>query len=141
MGNGQQPATRPLGGGEPGVDFNGTKYTNIEGSAADNNISIRRVDRSFDPLQRNGIALTNTQAKELGVKIGQTVTVHDNWTNTDVEATYYDNAGRDGNRVHFEVSPKLADTLGLSYRNKKGDVIDAVIGSERMRGRFEIRKR
>ena len=137
------PQTTPtgMGSGEPAVDFNGTRYTSVEGSAADNRISIRRVDATFDPLRRNGIALTTTQALTLGVRVGQTVIVHDNWTHHEVEAVYYDNAGRVGNTQHFEVSPGLADALGLRYRNRRGHVVDAVAGSEGMQGRFDIRRR
>ncbi len=129
-----------IGRGEPAVDFNGTRYTNVEGRAANSQISIRSVDPTFDPLRHNGIALTTTQAITLGVKVGETVIVHDNRTNRDVEAVYYDNAGRIGDLHHFEVSPRLADTLGLHYRDKKGKVVDGVAGSEGMQGRFDIRK-
>ena len=129
-----------MGGGEPAIDFNGTQYTNVEGAAASSHISIRRVDPTFDPLRQHGIALTTTQALSLGVRVGQTVIVHDNRTNRDVEAVYYDNAGRIGNVAHFEVSPGLADTLGLRYRNRNRQVVDAVAGSERMQGRFDIRR-
>lgn len=138
--NTPQTASTGIGRGEPAVDFNGTRYTSVEGSAASSHISIRRVDGTFDPLRQNGIALTTTQAMTLGVRVGQTVIVHDNWTNREVEAVYYDNAGRIGNLHHFEVSPGLADTLGLRYRNGRGQVVDAVAGSERMRGRFDIRR-
>ena len=130
-----------IGRGEPAVDFNGTRYTSVEGSAASSHVSIRAVDATFDPLRQNGIALTTTQAMTLGVRVGQTVIVHDNRTNRDVEAVYYDNAGRIGNLHHFEVSQGLADTLGLHYRNRSGQVVDAVAGSERMQGRFDIRRR
>ena len=126
-----------LGQGEPEIDWNGTRYTSVEGSAADKNISI---GTSFDPLKQHGIALTNTQACTLGVKVGQSVIVHDNWTSSDYEVVYYDNAGRTGNVDHFEISPALADTLQFQYRNKKGRIINAVAGSERMKGRFDIRK-
>jgi len=141
--NENTPQTAPtnIGRGEPAVDFNGTQYTSVEGSAASNHISIRRVDATFDPLRQNGIALTTTQAITLGVRIGQTVIVHDNWTNRDVEAIYYDNAGRIGNLHHFEVSPGLADTLRLRYRDRRGHVVDGVAGSEGMQGRFDIRRR
>jgi hypothetical protein len=141
--NENTPQTVPtgIGRGEPAVDFNGTQYTSVEGSAADSNISIRRVDATFDPHRQSGIALTTTQAMTLGVRVGQTVIVHDNWQNRDVEAVYYDNAGRIGDLHHFEVSPGLADTLGLQYRNRRGQVVDGVAGSERMQGRFDIRRR
>src|SRR4051812_17148766 len=113
-----------IGNGSPSVDFNGTKYTSIEGSAANNDISI---GKGFDPLKQPGIALTTQQAKELGVKVGDKVSVRDNKTGAVVTATFYDSAGskRPGNEklAHFEVSPKLADELGISYRNKKGQVI------------------
>ena len=142
MSNENTPQTAPtgIGRGEPAVDFNGTRYTSVEGSAASPHISIRRVDATFDPLRQNGIALTTTQATTLGVRVGQTVIVHDNWTNREVEAVYYDNAGRIGNLHHFEVSPGLADTLRLHYRNGRGQVVDAVAESERMQGRFDIRR-
>jgi len=129
-----------IGGDEPAIDFNGTPYTSIEGSAADNNISIRRVNPGFDPVRENGIALTTTQAQVLGVKVGDRVIVRDRWNDNDVEAVYYDNAGRKGNLRHVEMSPGLADALRLSYRNKKGNVVDAIARSETMKGRFEIRK-
>ena len=142
MSNENTPQTEPtgLGRGEPAVDFNGTRYTSVEGAAASNHISIRGVDATFDPVRQNGIALTTTQAATLGVTVGQTVIVHDNWTNHEVEAVYYDNAGRIGNLHHFEVSPGLADTLRLRYRNRTGQVVDGVAGSERMQGRFDIRR-
>ena len=138
--NAGQPASTGIGHGEPAVDFNGTPYTSVEGSAANSHISIRRVDHTFDPLRQNGIALTTTQAQRLGVRVGQTVVVHDNWNNRDVEAVYYDNAGRVGNLHHFEVSPGLADSLNLRYRSRRGRVVDGVAGSEGMRGRFDIRR-
>lgn len=126
-----------LGGGNPSVDFNGTKYTSIEGSAANNNISLK----GFDPVNQPGIALTNSQARALGVKVGDTVTIRDTKTGQTFKATYYDNAGNkpDGNR-HFEVSPKLADQLGISYRNASGKVVDAVTNKESLVGRFSIEK-
>jgi hypothetical protein len=125
-----------LKSGEAQVDLNGTKYTSLEGSAADSHLSIQRP---FDPLKEPGIALTTSQAKALGVKVGDTVTVRDTKTNQTFQATYYDNAGtkRDGLK-HFEVSPALADQLGISYRNKKGQVIDAVTNSSQVDGRFTI---
>ena len=57
-------------------------------------------------------------------------------------ADYYDGAGTkpDGSR-HMEMDPALADAFGVNYRNKSGKVIDSVVGSENMVGRFEIRKR
>ena len=131
-----------IGSGEPSIDLNGTKYTAVEGRAADNNISIHLLKsrKDFDPLKDPGVALTNSQAKALGVKVGDKVLVHDRATGKDVVADYYDNAGTkpDGLR-HMEMDPALADQLGVSYRNKKGKVIDSVVGSENIKGRFEIR--
>ncbi|MFO0593702.1 MAG: peptidoglycan-binding domain-containing protein [Myxococcaceae bacterium] len=135
-----------LGNGSPSVDFNGTRYTSIEGSAADNNISIDNVlgKGKFDPVTTPGIALTTQQARELGVKVGDKVTVRDNRTGAAYTATFYDSAGskRPGNEkyAHFEVSPALADQLGIKYRNSKGKVIDAVTNSSQVDGRFTIEK-
>lgn len=135
-----------LGSGSPSVDFNGTKYTRLEGSAADSNISIDGVvgRGKFNPLTQPGIALTTQQAKELGVKVGDKVSVRDNKTGKVVTATFYDSAGsrRPGNEkyAHFEVSPALADKLGIHYRNKKGNVVDAVTNSESLDGRFSIER-
>lgn len=130
-----------IGNGSPSVDFNGTKYTSIEGSAANSNISI---GKGFDPVKQPGIALTTQQARELGVKVGDKVSVRDNKTGAVVTATFYDSAGskRPGNEklAHFEVSPKLADELGINYRNKKGQVIDAVTNSSSVDGRFSIER-
>ncbi|MFT3706181.1 MAG: peptidoglycan-binding domain-containing protein [Archangium sp.] len=135
-----------LGNGSASVDFNGTRYTSIEGSAANSDISIDGVrgKGKFDPLTEPGIALTTQQAKELGVKVGGKVTVRDNKTGAAYTATYYDSAGskRPGNEkyAHFEVSPALADQLGIKYRNSKGKVIDAVTNSAQVDGRFSIEK-
>ncbi len=135
-----------LGSGSPSIDFNGTKYTSIEGSAADNNISIDNVrgKGKFNPLSEPGIALTTQQARELGVKVGDKVSVRDNKTGAVHTATFYDGAGskRPGNEklAHFEVSPALADTLGIKYRNSKGKVVDAVTNRESLAGRFSIEK-
>lgn len=130
-----------IGNGSPSVDFNGTKYTSIEGSAANSDISI---GKGFDPVKQPGIALTTQQARELGVKVGDKVSVRDNKTGAVVTATFYDSAGskRPGNEklAHFEVSPKLADELGINYRNKKGQVIDAVTNSSAVDGRFSIER-
>lgn len=138
------PAVASVGGGEPSVDLNGTRYTRLEGSAADDNISIRllREHRNFDPLASPGVALTNGQARALGVRVGDEVVVHDNTTGRDVVARYYDNAGNqpDGDR-HVEMSPALADQLGVNYRNRRGRVVDAVANSEQMVGRFDVRRR
>jgi hypothetical protein len=129
-----------LNAGEAAVDLNGTKYTAIEGRAADNNISIQSK-RKFDPLTEPGIALTTSQAKALGVKVGDTVNVRDTKTGKTVAATYYDNAGtkKDGLK-HFEVDPALADQLGINYRNRKGQVVDAVTNSSQVDNRFVIEK-
>ena len=56
-------------------------------------------------------------------------------------ATYYDSAGwkPDGLR-HFEVSPALADALGISYRDRSGRVVDAVTNTDPLRRRFKIEK-
>ena len=135
-----------LGNGSPSVDFNGTRYTSIEGTAADNNISIDNVRGKgrFNPLTEPGIALTTQQAQALGVKVGDKVSVRDNKTGAVVTATFYDSAGskRPGNEklAHFEVSPALADQLGIKYRNSKGKVIDAVTNSSSVDGRFSIEK-
>ena len=69
-----------LSNGSPSVDFNGTRYTSIEGTAADNNISIDNVRGKgrFNPLTEPGIALTTQQAQALGVKVGDKVSVRDN---------------------------------------------------------------
>ena len=134
--------SKGLGSGEPSIDLNGTKYTSREGGAADRNISIHLLKgrKDFDPLKDPCVALTTSQAKALGVKGGDKVLVHDNLTGKDVTADYYDGAGTkpDGLR-HMEMDPALADQFGVSYRNKRGEVIDAVAGSENMKGRFEIR--
>lgn len=139
MSNEQTPQAENivLGNGEPSIDYNGTRYTSVEGRARNNHISLR--DRHFDGLRHPGIALTNTQAALLGVRVGDRVIVHDNRTNRDVEARYHDNAGRPGNTRHFEVNPALADALGLHYR-RHGVVVDGIARSETMRNRFEIRK-
>lgn len=135
-----------LGNGSPSVDFNGTKYTQLEGSAADSNISIDNVlgKGRFNPLTQPGIALTTQQAKELGVKVGDKVSVRDNKSGKVVTATFYDSAGskRPGSEKfgHFEVSPALADDLGIKYRNKAGKVVDAVTNSESLAGRFSIER-
>ncbi len=131
-------ATVVLRSGEPAIDLNGTKYTAIEGRAADNHISIESK-RKFDPLAERGIALTSSQARQLGVKVGDVVTVRDTKTGKTFTATFYNSAGSkpDGLR-HFEVSPALADALGISYRNRRGQVVDAVTNSESLTGRFTI---
>ena len=128
-----------LGSGRPSVDFNGTKYTSIEGSAANSEISI---GKKFNPLTQPGIALTTQQARELGVKVGDKVLVRDTKTGRSVEATFYDSAGskRKDKLGHFEVGPALADALGINYRNKKGQVVDAVTNKEDLGGRFSIEK-
>lgn len=129
-----------LKAGDPGVDLNGTKYTALEGRAADNRLSIDSK-RKFDPLTERGIALTSSQAQKLGVKVGDDVTVRDTKTGKAFTATFYDSAGtkRDGLK-HFEVSPALADSLGITYRNKKGQVVDAVTNTENLVGRFTIER-
>ncbi len=131
-----------LGSGSPSVDFNGTKYTSIEGSAADSNISIGR--KNFDPLTKPGIALTTQQASQLGVKVGDKVSVHDHKTGKVVTAVFYDSAGSkragDQKYKHMEVSPALADKLGINYRNSKGNVVDAVTNKESLTGRFSIER-
>jgi hypothetical protein len=129
-----------LKAGEAAVDLNGTKYTSIEGRAADNNISIQSK-RKFDPLTEPGIALTTAQAKALGVKVGDSVNVRDTKTGKTVSAVYYDNAGTkpDGMK-HFEVDPALADQLGINYRNRRGNVVDAVTNSSQVDNRFVIEK-
>ena len=128
-----------LGAGSPSIDFNGTRYTSIEGSAADSRISLQR---KFDPLKQPGIALTTQQARSLGVKVGDTVQVRDTKTGKAVEATFYDSAGgrRKNPLDHFEVSPALADQLGINYRNKNGKVVDAVTNREPLAGRFAIER-
>lgn len=128
-----------LGSGRPSIDFNGTRYTSIEGSAANSEISI---GKKFNPLTQPGIALTTQQARELGVKVGDKVLVRDTKTGRAVEATFYDSAGskRKDKFGHFEVGPALADALGIDYRNKKGQVVDAVTNKEDLGGRFSIEK-
>lgn len=128
-----------LGSGRPSIDFNGTKYTSIEGSAANSEISI---GKKFNPLTQPGIALTTQQARELGVKVGDKVLVRDTKTGRGVEATFYDSAGskRKDKLGHFEVGPALADALGINYRNKKGQVVDAVTNKEDLGGRYSIEK-
>ncbi len=128
-----------LGSGRPSIDFNGTRYTSIEGSAANSEISI---GKKFNPLTQPGIALTTQQARELGVKVGDKVLVRDTKTGRGVEATFYDSAGskRKDKLGHFEVGPALADALGINYRNKKGQVVDAVTNKEDLGGRFSIEK-
>ena len=131
-----------IGSGNPSIGLNGTRYTAIEGRAADNNISIHLLKsrKDFDPLKDPGVALTTSQAKALGVKVGDKVVVHDNLTGKDVVADYYDGAGTkpDGLK-HIEMDPALADQLGVQYRNSKGRVVDAVTNRESLVGRFEIR--
>lgn len=131
-----------IGSGNPSIDLNGTRYTAIEGRAADNNISIHLLKsrKDFDPLKDPGVALTTSQARALGVKVGDKVVVHDNLTGKDVVADYYDGAGTkpDGMK-HMEMDPALADQLGVKYRNKAGKVVDAVTNTENLIGRFEIR--
>lgn len=128
---------RTLGGGDPSVDFNGTKYTRLEGSASNSQISI---GKGFDPLAECGIALTRQQAVELGVEVGDKVCVRDAVKGTTVEATFHDSAGRRRKDPysHFEVSPALADALGIRYRNRAGKVVDAVTNTESLVGRFFI---
>ena len=130
-----------LGSGEPSIDLNGTKYTAIEGRAADNNISIHLLKsrKDFDPLKDPGVALTTSQARALGVKVGDKVIVHDRLTGKDVVADFYDGAGTkpDGLK-HMEMDPALADQLGVNYRNKRGTVVDAVTNSGSLKGRYEI---
>jgi len=134
------PVKKSLNAGTAAIDLNGTKYTAIEGRAADNHISIESK-RKFDPLTEPGIALTTAQAKALGVKVGDTVNVRDTKTGKSVQATYYDNAGTkpDGLK-HFEVDPALADALGINYRNRSGKVVDAVTNSSQVDNRFVIEK-
>jgi hypothetical protein len=137
---GPKKGTVVLRAGDPAVDLNGTKYTAIEGRAADNHLSIDSK-RKFDPLTERGIALTSSQARQLGVKVGDDVTVRDAKTGKTFTATFYDSAGTkpDGLK-HFEVSPALADSLGITYRNKKGQVVDAVTNTENLVGRFTIER-
>lgn len=129
-----------LPAGEAAVDLNGTRYTAIEGRAADNHISIESK-RKFDPLTEPGIALTTAQAKALGVKVGDSVNIRDTKTGKTVSAVYYDNAGTKPNGMkHFEVDPALADQLGINYRNRRGNVVDAVTNSSQVDNRFVIEK-
>ena len=112
----------------------------MKGSAADSNLSIDGVRGKgrFNPLTQPGIALTTQQAQKLGVKVGGTVDVRDKVTGKVVQATYYDSAGSRRGGDHFEVSPKLADELGIKYRNGAGKVVDAVTNTEKLSGRFTI---
>jgi peptidoglycan hydrolase-like protein with peptidoglycan-binding domain len=141
LNNGKFVPGNGIGSGEPSIDLNGTKYTAIEGRAADNNISIHLLKsrKDFDPLKDPGVALTTSQAKALGVKVGDKVVVHDRLTGKNVVADYYDGAGTkpDGMK-HMEMDPALADLMGVNYRNKKGQVVDAVTNSGNLRGRYEI---
>ncbi|MGC4122139.1 MAG: peptidoglycan-binding domain-containing protein [Myxococcales bacterium] len=131
------PASRArLGTGSPSIDFNGTPHTRIEGRAANSKISLA----GFNPMTQDGIALTTTQARQLGVKVGDTVTIRDRVTGDTYEATFHDSAGskRKDQLEHFEVSPALADRLGISYRTRSGRIVDAVTNGEEVRGRFCI---
>lgn len=147
----QQPAPPPraqrgaraqpvLGSGRVSIDLNHTRFTAREGPARNRNVSIRR---HFDPLTENGIALTTAQARQLGIRVGDVVTIRDTANDRTFRATYYDNAGvRPGadNLGHFEVDPALADALGISYRNRRGQVVDAVMNSRQVDGRFRIER-
>jgi hypothetical protein len=71
------------------------------------------------------------------------VTIRDTLTGRSFRATYYDNAGvRPGadNLGHFEVDPALADALGISYHDRRGQVVDAVMNSPQVDGRFRIER-
>ncbi len=139
--NGRFTPGNGIGSGDPSIDLNGTRYTAIEGRAADNNISIHLLKsrKNFDPLKDPGVALTTSQARALGVKVGDKVVVHDRLTGKSVVADYYDGAGTkpDGLK-HIEMDPALADLMGVNYRNKRGQVVDAVTNSGNLRGRYEI---
>lgn len=132
-------SAKKLGTGNPSVDFNGTRHTEIEGSAANSKISL---EKGFDANTQDGIALTTTQARQLGVKVGDTVHVRDNVTGATYPATFHDSAGsgRRDQLDHFEVSPTLADKLGINYRTASGRVVDAVTNTESLKGRFSIEK-
>ncbi len=119
-----------IGGGVPQLDLNGTKYTRLEGYAADSHISLP----GFDPVTQPGIALSNGQAQALGVKVGDTVRVYDSQTGKTINATYYDNAGGRG-PGHVEMSPRLAADFGLI---RFPIVRDEISGAEGMRNRFFI---
>ena len=129
-----------LGSGQVKIDLNHTPFTALEKSASNNNISIKRP---FNPLTENGIALTTAQARQLGIRVGDVVTIRDTATGRTFRATYYDNAGRRpgaDNLGHFEVDPALADALGINYRNRSGQVVDAVTNSRQVDGRFRIER-
>jgi hypothetical protein len=131
-----------LGSGGVAIDLNHTPFTALEGHAANNRVSIQRI-RPFNPLTENGIALTTAQARQLGIRVGDVVTIRDTATGRSFRATYYDNAGvRPGadNLGHFEVDPALADALGISYHNRSGQVVDAVTNSREVDGRFRIER-
>lgn len=134
-----QPA---LGSGRVKIDLNHTPFTSRERSAANRHVSIQRI-RPFNPLTENGIALTTAQARQLGIRVGDVVTIRDTLTGRSFRATYYDNAGvRPGadNLGHFEVDPALADALGISYHDRRGQVVDAVMNSPQVDGRFRIER-
>ncbi len=144
-----------IGGGVPKVNYHGTPDSKrLEGSAGSMDISVKahqpRDGKHFDPTKHNGVALTSKQAAELGVKSGDKVSVYDRDTGKTHEATYYDNAGPgnfDGQRQHFEMTPALAENLGLNVRGKPdpktgkpGAYKNSIDGAGGMAGRFEIRK-
>jgi hypothetical protein len=131
-----------LGSGRVAIDLNHTPFTGLEGIAADPHVSIERI-RPFDPLTENGIALTTAQARQLGIRVGDVVTIRDTATGRTFRATYYDNAGvRPGadNLGHFEADPALADALGISYRDRSGQVVNAVTNSRQVDRRFRIER-
>jgi hypothetical protein len=131
-----------MGGAEPALDLNGTPATSVEGSAGDHRISIRMLKsyKNFDPMREYGIALTYNQEDAFGVSLGDWVTVKDKVTGKTFEARSYDSAGTKESKgrqnTHFEVSPALADALGLVFRDSKGKIKDWVKDSEKMKGRF-----
>lgn len=146
-----QPSARDattIGGGTPKVNYHGTPDSKrLEGKYGSMNISVQahhpKDGKAFDPTKHNGVALTSKQANELGVRSGDKVMVHDRDTGRNYEATYYDNAGPgnfEGARQHMEMTPALAENMGLNVRGRDGRYVNSITGSQDMAGRFEIRR-
>lgn len=135
-----------VGGGEPKVNYHGMPESKTVEGKLQMDISVKawqpKDGKSFDPAKHNGVALTTKQANELGVKPGDKVMVHDHDTGKNFEATYYDNAGPGefkGAMQHLEMTPALAENMGLNVRNKSGQYQNGITHSENMVGRFEVR--
>lgn len=73
--------------------------------------------------------------------MGDPVHVRDNVTGA-CPATFHDSAGsgRRDQLDHFEVSPTLADKLGIDDRTASGRGVDAVANTGSLKGRFSIEK-